>query len=149
MSRRLQALLLPALLCAAAVCAADTGAARIVAPEALRYMPDPRAPGAAIAVVAGDPRAAGAYTIRARFAAGATTPAHRHPDERIVTVLAGRYYFATGTRYDARALTGYGPGTVIVVPAGTPHYSAAPDGETLVQESGIGPTALELVEPLR
>ncbi len=129
--------------------AAGAEAVRVIAPEDLHYVADARAPGAAIAVVTGDPKAAGPYTIRARLAAGATTPAHRHPDTRTVTVLSGRYFFATGTRYDAGALTAYGPGTVIVVPSGVAHFSAALDGETLVQESGLGPTALEPVTPER
>lgn len=125
--------------------AAGPAAVRVIAPEALVYTPDAKVPGAEIAVVAGDPKS-GPYTIRARFAASATTPAHRHPDERTVTVLSGRYLFATGERYDAKALTAYAPGTVIVVPANTPHFSAALDEETIVQESGTGPTGLELVE---
>lgn len=140
-------LAVPALLLVSAgvATAAGPAAVRVIAPEALVYTPDAKVPGAAIAVVAGDPKS-GPYTIRARFAAGATTPAHRHPDERTVTVLSGRYLFATGERYDAKALTAYAPGTVIVVPAHTPHFSAALDEETIVQESGVGPTGLELVE---
>ncbi|MEK6211372.1 MAG: hypothetical protein AABM64_13560 [Pseudomonadota bacterium] len=45
---------------------------------------------------------------------------------------------------DAGALKGYGPGTVIVVPAGAPHFSACKDGVAVVQESGVGPTGITM-----
>jgi quercetin dioxygenase-like cupin family protein len=143
---RLPRALFPAavLIAAAAASAAGPAAVTVIASDQLQYRVDPKAPGAAIAVVAGDPQS-GPYTIRVRFSAGATTPPHRHPDERTVTVLSGRYAFAVGERYEATALQVYDAGTVLVVPAGTPHFSAAPDGETVVQESGVGPTGLELL----
>lgn len=134
------------LLAALAAGAAEPQSVTVVAPEALVWRSEPAAPGAAVAIVSGDPKS-GPYTLRAKFEHGARSPAHRHPDARHITVLSGTYYFATGLRYDEAALQGYGPGTVLVVPAGTPHFSGARDGEVVVQESGSGPTALLPVEP--
>lgn len=126
--------------------AAQAESVEIVLPENLQWRSEPAAPGAAVATVQGNPKT-GAYVIRARFEQGARSKPHRHPDTRTITVLQGRYFFATGTRFDDTQLKGYGPGTLLVVPANTPHYSAAPEGEVIVQESGNGPTALEPVQP--
>lgn len=121
---------------------ASAEAVRVVTGDALAYHSEPHAPGAGIAVVAGDPKAAGPYTIRVRFAPGATAPPHSHPDERVVTVLEGEYRFASGAHFDEDALRPYGPGTTLIVPGGTLHYSAAGAAGAVVQESGTGPTAL-------
>lgn len=129
--------------------AADSnGGVRRLSPEQLQYRSEPRAPGASIAVVAGDPASRGAYTLRVRFEAGVATPPHSHPDERVVTVLEGQYRFAVGTRFESDALVGYGPGSVLILPAGTAHFSAAGDHGAVVQESGTGPTALVPVPPV-
>ncbi|MBX3668109.1 MAG: cupin domain-containing protein [Rhodocyclaceae bacterium] len=136
---------LPAMLAALAlVCVLDAAraddAAKILRPENIAYQTDPNLPGVSFAVLAGSLKE-GPYTLRARFAPGTRLPAHKHPDARTVTVLAGTYFFAEGERFDDAALVAYGPGTVIVVPAGRAHYAAARDVEAMVQESGTGPTA--------
>lgn len=134
------------LLLLAGAAAAQPAGVTIVAPDSLVWRSEPAAPGAAVAVVSGDPKS-GPYVLRVRFAQGTRSAPHRHPDTRTVTVLQGRYFFATGTRFDESALKGYDPGTLLIVPGGMPHYSAAPGGEVLVQESGMGPTALERLAP--
>lgn len=120
---------------------------QIVRPETLAFRVDPNVPGVGIAVVAGDPKTAGPYTIRARFAPNAHAAPHRHPDTRTVTVLSGTYYFAQGESFNPAQLQPYTAGTVLIVTAGTPHFSAAREEETVVQETGVGPTGLELVQP--
>lgn len=116
---------------------------KILAPDAVSFKADANIPGVAIALIAGNPKE-GAYTIRAKFSTGVEIPAHFHPDERVVTVISGTYYFAAGDRFDQGALKGYGPGTVIVVPAGAPHFSACKDDAAVVQESGVGPTGITM-----
>jgi len=128
-------------LCSFAVSAADQ--VKILAPDAVAFKSDANIPGVAIALIAGNPKE-GAYTIRAKFSTGVRIPAHFHPDERIVTVISGTYFFAAGDKFDEGALKGYGPGTVIVVPAGAPHFSACKDDVAVVQESGIGPTGITM-----
>jgi quercetin dioxygenase-like cupin family protein len=144
--RRLACLLSAAWLATAATAAPVDEAIRVLAPESLNYRGDPAAPGVGIAVVDGDPKA-GAYTLRVRFPPQARAAPHRHPDRRVVSVLEGRYCLAAGAVFDAAALVCHGAGTVLVVPAGTAHYSAAGDEGTLVQETGPGPTALIPVAP--
>ena len=116
---------------------------KILAPDAVAFKADANIPGVAIALIAGNPKE-GAYTIRARFSTGVKIPAHFHPDERVVTVISGTYYFAAGDKFDEGALKGYSPGTVIVVPAGAPHFSACREDVAVVQESGVGPTGITM-----
>lgn len=139
--------ILAALLLPLAAHAGDDVSAKVITPFELSYRADPQIPGVGIAVVAGDPGAAAPYTLRVRFAAGASAAPHAHPDERVVTVLEGEYRFAAGTKFDAGALHGYGPGTVLVVPAGMPHFSVAGPWGAVVQESGYGPTAMQAIQP--
>jgi len=122
--------------------AADT--VQIITPEALDYRGDPRLPGTVLAKVHGDPTQ-GPYVLRARFEPGARTPPHTHPDTRIVTVLQGDYRFGVGSTFDAAALKTHTPGVVLVVPAGTPHFSAAGEDGAVVQESGDGPTGMQFI----
>ncbi|TJY58284.1 cupin domain-containing protein [Sinimarinibacterium sp. CAU 1509] len=117
-----------------------------ITPDALDYREDPRLPGTGLARVHGDPTQ-GPYLLRARFDPGARTPPHTHPDTRIVTVLEGIYRFGAGSTFDSTALQDYGPGVVLVIPAGTPHFSEGGRDGAVVQESGTGPTGMQFVEP--
>jgi len=96
-----------------------------------------------VAVVSGNPED-GFYTLRVKFPKGVKTPPHYHPDTRTVTVISGTYYFGEGVTFEPHKMQGYPPGTVIVVPAGKPHYSWAQDGEVIIHEAGIGPTGVTL-----
>jgi hypothetical protein len=78
------------------------------------------------------------YAIFAKYPADGTSVPHTHPDQRVVTVISGTYYAGAGTEFDESKLKPQGPGTTIIVPANSPHYAAAKDGETIVQEIGIG-----------
>lgn len=153
MAKHSTVIVLPALILGLGVCEDASGDATsapsvaVLAPQDVRYVEDAKVPGVAVAVVAGDPRT-GHYTLRVRFAASAKVPAHVHPDDRTVTVLSGTYYFGVGDRYDARGLSAHGPGTVIVVPKGIAHYAAAGQEEVVLQESGPGPTANTILEPV-
>lgn len=138
-------LILVTLLLPLAAHAGDDVTATVITPFQLNYRADPQIPGVGIAVVAGDPKLAGPYTLRVRFEAGASAAPHAHPDERVVTVLEGEYRFAAGTKFDAGAMHGYGPGTVLIVPAGMAHFSVAGPWGAMVQESGYGPTAMQAV----
>ena len=122
------------------VAAVAADRATIVTPEQVALKPVPGLDGVSAAFIAGDP-AHGAYALRARIAAGARLPPHTHPDTRTTTVLSGTYWFAEGGTFDETKLHAYGPGTLIIVPAGVPHFSGARSGDVVVQETGTGPTA--------
>jgi len=121
------------------------GDIKILSPDSIAFKADANIPGVAIAVVAGNPKD-GPYTIRAKFSPGVRIPAHFHPDERVVTVISGTYWFGAGDKAEDAGLKPYGPGTVIVVPAKAPHFSACKDGEAVVQEAGVGPTGITIIK---
>ncbi|MFC0408390.1 cupin domain-containing protein [Roseomonas elaeocarpi] len=95
-----------------------------------------------VAQVAGDRNAAGSlYASHVTYPKGVRNLPHTHPDARIVTVLSGTFYQGFGGTFDEAKLQALPPGSVVVIPAGTPHYGIARDGDVTLQEVGIGPTA--------
>lgn len=101
--------------------------------------------GTEIAVVRGDPAAAGKpYVIRLRFPDGYRFPPHWHPAAENVTVLEGRFLVAMGEKADASRLAGYGPGDFVFVEAKHPHFGGA-QGRTAIQLHGMGPFDIVVV----
>ncbi len=103
-------------------------------------------PGASLAVVAGDPAAAGPYVVRVKVRDGVRLMPHIHPEDRIYTVIASVFYIGFGTEFDARKLRAYAPGSVIILPHNTPHFHEAMSGEYISQVSGTGPLGIEYVD---
>ncbi|HXJ21821.1 MAG TPA: cupin domain-containing protein [Polyangia bacterium] len=68
---------------------------------------------------------------------------HRHPEDRIYTVISGVFYIGLGDRFDLDALRAHPPGSVVVLPGGTFHFHFAQAGEYITQVSGNGPLGLE------
>ncbi len=105
------------------------------------------AQGAEGAMLAGPPNKEGSlYTIRVRLEKGGIINPHRHPDKRQITILRGTLYAGRGSKIAEPYTTQYTPGSFFVVPADYVHFSWAKDGDVVYQETGIGPTANELVE---
>ena len=102
-------------------------------------------PSARLAVVVGQPLRAGPYTIRVKVPGGVKLMPHKHPEDRIYTVISGVFYIGLGDRFDAEKLQAYPPGTVIVLPGNTSHFHWAKSGEYVTQVSAIGPLGLEYV----
>jgi quercetin dioxygenase-like cupin family protein len=53
---------------------------------------------------------------------GARLMPHRHPENRIYTVMSGTFYIGVGPQFDARALGAYSPGSVVLLPGNTWHF---------------------------
>jgi len=104
-------------------------------------------PEARLAVVVGDPAQPGLYVIRVRLPAGVKLMPHKHPENRIYTVLSGVFYIGLGEQFDESGLTAYDVGTVIVLPGGQPHFHWAKSGEYVTQVTAIGPLGIEYVNP--
>ena len=71
---------------------------------------------------------------------------HRHPEDRIYTVMSGVFYIGLGERFDGDKVKAYPPGSVIVLPGDTP----LPLGEVRrvrTQVTAIGPLGLEYLDP--
>ena len=126
--------------------AAQTSAPVPVTSENLGWVTSPRNSGAQIARVLGAEKEPGLYVIRMKLAPGTKTNPHTHPDERLFEVLAGTLYFGFGETFDETKLVKIPTGAVFAVPAKMPHFAWAKDGETVYQESGIGPSSTDYLK---
>jgi quercetin dioxygenase-like cupin family protein len=104
-------------------------------------------PGAEIAVISGDPDKAGSpFVIRFRYHGKARIPPHWHPVDEHLTVLSGTFRIGMGPRGDEAATTALGVGAYALLPAKMVHYAWA-DDDTVIQAHGIGPFAINYVNP--
>lgn len=99
--------------------------------------------GAKLAVIVGNPSQPGPYVVRVKVPDGLKLMPHTHPEDRIYTVISGVFYIGQGTTFDADKLVAYGPGSVVVLPANTPHFHWAKSGEYVSQVYGVGPLGLK------
>ena len=99
------------------------------------------------AVVVGQPSQEGPYTIRVKVPHGVKLMPHKHPEDRVYTVISGVFYIGLGEEFDANKLEAYAPGSVIILPGNTPHFHWAKSGEYISQVTAIGPLGLEFVNP--
>ena len=104
-------------------------------------------PAARLAVLVGDPTQPGPYLIRVKLPAGTKMQPHRHPEDRVYTVMSGVFYIGLGTEFDESKLVGHPPGSVIVLPGNQTHFHWAKSGEYITQVSAIGPLGLEYADP--
>jgi quercetin dioxygenase-like cupin family protein len=119
-----------------------------VLPEDIEWKPFPAfPPSARLAVVVGDPTGPGPYVIRVKLPAGVKLMPHVHPEDRVYTVISGVFYIGLGEHFDSEKLEAYPPGSVIVLPGGTPHFHWARSGDYVTQVTAIGPLGLEYVDP--
>ena len=126
----------------------DQAAFRPVLPEDIDWKPFPAfPPSARLAVVVGQPAEPAPYVIRVKVPSGVKLMPHRHPEDRVYTVISGVFYIGRGEQFDDGKLEAYPPGTVIVLPGGTPHFHWAKSGEYVTQVTAIGPLGLEYVHP--
>ncbi|HXO21410.1 MAG TPA: cupin domain-containing protein [Thermoanaerobaculia bacterium] len=101
-------------------------------------------PGVKLAVLEGDPGAAGSYVLRLSMPDGYKIPPHHHPTVENVTVISGEFHLGMGDKFDAAAGKTLPPGTFGYLPAEMNHYAWA-KGRTVVQVHGEGPFAITYV----
>lgn len=118
-----------------------------ILPEEIDWKPFPSfPPSARLAIVVGEPAQAGPYTIRVKVPKGVKLMPHRHPEDRVYTVISGTFYIGLGDEFDAGRLQAYPPGAVIVLPGDTSHFHCAKSGEYVTQVTAIGPLGLEYID---
>jgi quercetin dioxygenase-like cupin family protein len=119
---------------------------KAILPEEIDWKPFPAfPPSARLAIVVGQPVQAGPYTIRVKVPKGVKLMPHRHPEDRVYTVISGTFYIGLGDRFDAEKLKAYAPGSVIILPGNTSHFHWAKSGEYITQVTAIGPLGLEYI----
>jgi quercetin dioxygenase-like cupin family protein len=122
----------------------DQGEFKSVLPEDINWRPFPAFPSEArLAVLVGDPSEPGPYVTRVKVPGGTKLMPHRHPEDRIYTVMSGVFYIGLGEAFDGDKVKAYPPGSVIVLPGETWHFHWAKSGEYVTQISAIGPLGLE------
>jgi quercetin dioxygenase-like cupin family protein len=100
-------------------------------------------PSVRLAVLVGDPTQPGPYVIRVKVPSGVKLMPHRHPEDRIYTILSGVFYIGLGDKFDGDKVKAYPPGSLIVLPGDTWHFHWAKSGEYVSQVNAIGPLGLE------
>ena len=102
-------------------------------------------PSVRLAVIVGQPSEVCPYTIRVRVPHGVKLMPHRHPEDRVYTVISGVFYIGLGEHFNPEKLEAYPPGSVIVLPGNTSHFHWAKSSEYVTQVTAIGPLGLEYV----
>ena len=85
--------------------------------------------------------------IRVKVPFGVKLMPHRHPEDRIYTVMSGVFYIGLGDQFDGDKVEAYPPGSVIVLPGDTSHFHWAKSGEYVTQVTAIGPLASSIWIP--
>ena len=102
-------------------------------------------PSVRLAVVVGQPSKPGPYVTRVKVPGGVKLMPHRHPEDRVYTVISGVFYIGLGDQFNADKLQAYPPGAVIVLPGNTSHYHWAKSGEYVTQITARGPLGMEYI----
>jgi quercetin dioxygenase-like cupin family protein len=125
-----------------------TAHALVIAAGDLQWGPAPPAlpAGAQAVVLEGNPGEAGPFTIRLRFPDGYRIAPHTHPATERVTVLSGHLMVGMGTQFIHEQMQSLMAGAYASMPADMQHYAMS-HGETVIQINGMGPFALNYVNP--
>ncbi|HEY2466523.1 MAG TPA: cupin domain-containing protein [Terracidiphilus sp.] len=121
---------------------------RSILSEDIDWKPFPAfPPSVRLAVVVGTPSEPGPYTIRVKVPRGVKLMPHKHPEDRVYTVISGVFYIGLGDVFDPAKLEAYPPGAVIVLPGNTAHFHWAKSSQYITQVTAIGPLGLDYLKP--
>jgi hypothetical protein len=126
---------------------AQSASHKMVKPEELKWGDVPSLPpGAKIAVIEGPMSDAVPFTVRLKFPANYSIPAHWHPAVERVTVLSGEFSMGVGEKFDKGKTHALKPGGMMILEPKTPHFGWT-KSETVVQLHGTGPWGVTYVNP--
>jgi quercetin dioxygenase-like cupin family protein len=98
-------------------------------------------------ILAGNPAAAGFYSILLFVPPRTTIQAHSHRDDRMATVVSGTWQFGYGTHFDEKALKTLPVGSVYSEPGGGNHFARTAEEPVVVHISDFGPTDTRYFNP--
>jgi uncharacterized RmlC-like cupin family protein len=104
-------------------------------------------PGAKIAVLEGDLKAAAPFTMRLMLPPNLKIGVHTHPAVERVTVLSGTFYFAIGDKYEPAKAAAYELGDGFMVPIGMPMFGYTTKEASIIQIHGVGPWGIHYHDP--
>src|SRR5258705_11715531 len=74
---------------------------KAILPEEIDWKPFPAfPPSARLAILVCQPSQAGPYTIRVKVPSGVKLMPHKHPEDRVYTVISGIFYVGVGDQFD-------------------------------------------------
>jgi quercetin dioxygenase-like cupin family protein len=128
--------------------AVEQGRHVLLAPDDLRWEAGPPSlpRGAEMAVLEGDPKKTGPFTMRVRVPAGYKIAPHWHPANEHVTVMSGTLHIGMGDEFNESAAHTLPAGGFAKMPAGVHHF-AWMDEPTVVQIHAVGPWAINYLNP--
>ena len=101
--------------------------------------------GCEIAVLEGDPRGPGLFTVRFRLSEDFVMPPHTHPEDERVTILKGQMAVAFGPDGERTKAREFGPGDYYVNARGAVHTVWASKSSE-IQITGVGPWEADFVD---
>jgi quercetin dioxygenase-like cupin family protein len=130
-----------------AVATRDSAGFVRIQPNQIVWRDEPGYGGLQMAVIEGDPAKPGVYVVRVRFPPGVMTRPHRHPEDRLATVISGTWYTGTGTTFDPDRTVALSPGSFMKHPANAYHFDGAKSETVIVQIVGVGPSDTVFFHP--
>jgi hypothetical protein len=118
-------------------------------PDQIQYGPAPGflPPGAALAVLEGNPMAAtGDYTVRLKVPDGYKIAPHWHPKRENVTVISGTLKVGMGDKFDESKMMSFAATSFAYLDPSMHHYAMG-SGETVVQIHGMAPLKFNYIDP--
>lgn len=106
----------------------------------------PMPPGTKVAVVEGNPKSEGHFTIRVTLPPYSKIAAHTHPVDERTTVLKGAISIGFGDVLDTLNAKKLTEGCFYLNPAGVHHFAFTSEEETEIQVSTNGPWGLDLLQ---
>ena len=121
---------------------------KIVSAQEITWGPGPASipPGAAAAVLFGDPTKEGLFALRLKMPKGYHIPPHTHPKPEVVTVISGAFRLGMGETADQSKAQPLPAGSFFAMPPDMVHYVFA-DEDTVIQLNSNGPWGLNYVDP--
>jgi len=102
--------------------------------------------GAKVAVLFGDPTAAGQFTMRISVPSQYKMPFHWHSQAQRVTVISGTVYVASTETYDKKLAHAVKPGGFVILPARAQSF-AFTKGAAVIEIHGDGPFDVKYTNP--
>jgi quercetin dioxygenase-like cupin family protein len=120
----------------------------MVMPGEIKWIDAPPSlpPGAKVAVIEGDPKAVGLFTMRIKLPANYVIKPHSHPTDEHITVIEGSFYMGVGDKFDEKEAKEIPTGGFAVMLTGTRHYAFSKN-ESIIQLHGMGPWGITYVNP--
>jgi hypothetical protein len=111
--------------------AIDLNARDFKRPDQFEWKPRPGSASQTVALF-GDPSKPGLYAQLLKRGPDDWSQPHSHPNERIITVMAGTFLIGTGPKFDRSNTVALGPGSVVRDIPNQMHYDGTgPEGATI------------------